>query len=900
MSSSSATIGPGRRLFLTFLVVAALPVIAVSVYALSHLTATVQEQRQAVLADVVQSQGQLLKARLEEALLQLLRSDTVLEGGAFQSLESSTDVSPSGPRVALETSGAGVWLLLRGSQTGVRALLSETWLWRGTVTLPPGVVLCLESLATIAPVYCGNREGSVADASPLLDRLDDAADRGFQLGLGKENPVQHVRQELVINEPFAGAALELVAFRTDTSLLGELGLGRLLAALAGLSVVLAALAAFLLRRRQQQPMQALKEATDRVGMANFDLPVQVDDDDEFGDLGQRFNAMMVQLQEQVGRYRSNAEIDQLILQSESPETVLNLILGRAFSFVEADFLTIGIIDPESPTEAICQSTRKQDGKITPLSRATLSDADLALLASARHPVGLDPRWAGAESMRELGGSSGLLLGITWHSRPLGFVLAGMPAADTSEAEIRSQAMELRDRVAVTLTAAEKEKALFAKANFDSLTGLPNRHLLEDRLRLACDSNLSTGEPFALLFLDLDNFKLVNDSVGHEGGDQLLREVAGRLNDLCQPGDAIARLGGDEFVMLLTSYRTPQDLDQRAQEVIAALSDAVTIGGHSTEVNASIGIAIYPEDGTTPGQLLRNADAAMYRSKELGRNRVTFFTDDINLEITRKFQILTQLRTALAENSLTLAYQPQLSLRTGNLCGAEVLVRWPESGVSPGEMIQIAEDYGVINALGRWVLERACSDFAGLDETLRPPKISVNVSARQLADPQFVDFVAECLARHALDASKLELEITESLLVNDNGWAIRQLQQLKEVGLNLALDDFGTGYSSLTYLQRLPVDSIKIDRSFVTRVDCDDTQQGFVTAVVQLAHSLGKRTVAEGAETDLELRKLKALGCDDLQGYVFSEPLPGIDQLAEFIVRRQFERSEAADRHLAQA
>ncbi|MEM6935627.1 MAG: EAL domain-containing protein, partial [Pseudomonadota bacterium] len=499
-----------------------------------------------------------------------------------------------------------------------------------------------------------------------------------------------------------------------------------------------------------------------------------------------------------------------------------------------------------------------------------------------------------------GGSSGLLLGITWHSRPLGFVLAGMPAADTSEAEIRSQAMELRDRVAVTLTAAEKEKALFAKANFDSLTGLPNRHLLEDRLRLACDSNLSTGEPFALLFLDLDNFKLVNDSVGHEGGDQLLREVAGRLNDLCQPGDAIARLGGDEFVMLLTSYRTPQDLDQRAQEVIAALSDAVTIGGHSTEVNASIGIAIYPEDGTTPGQLLRNADAAMYRSKELGRNRVTFFTDDINLEITRKFQILTQLRTALAENSLTLAYQPQLSLRTGNLCGAEVLVRWPESGVSPGEMIQIAEDYGVINALGRWVLERACSDFAGLDETLRPPKISVNVSARQLADPQFVDFVAECLARHALDASKLELEITESLLVNDNGWAIRQLQQLKEVGLNLALDDFGTGYSSLTYLQRLPVDSIKIDRSFVTRVDCDDTQQGFVTAVVQLAHSLGKRTVAEGAETDLELRKLKALGCDDLQGYVFSEPLPGIDQLAEFIVRRQFERSEAADRHLAQA
>ncbi len=899
MSSQTPTGGTGRRLFLAFLLVAAVPVITVSVYAVGHLTASLQQQRQSELAAIVQSQRALLATRLEEALLQLLRSETVLEGGAFQSLENTLDVAPSGPRVSLETSGDGVWLLLRGNETGVRALLDPAWLWRGTVTLPPGVVLCLESLATIAPVYCGDREGSAPEAARLLNRLDEQANRTFSPGF-ETSTADRVRQKLALKDPLAGAALELIAIRTDTGAVGNLGLGKLLGLLALLSTVMAALAAWVIRRRRLKPLQALSEATTRVGMANFDEPVQLGEADELSDLGQRFNVMMAQLEEQVDRYRSNAEIDRLILQSESPETVLNLILGRAFTFIEADYLTIGIVDPECPTEAICQSTRKSDGKITDLSRATLSEADLALLASAHHPVGLDPKWAGAESMRSLGGSNGLLLGITWHARPLGFLLAGMPASDTSEAEIRNQAMELRDRVAVTLTAAEKEKALFAKANFDSLTGLPNRHLLEDRLRLACDSNLSTGEPFALLFLDLDNFKLVNDSVGHEGGDQLLREVAVRLNDLCQPGDAIARQGGDEFVMLLTSYRTPQDLDQRAQEVIAALSDAVTIGGHSTEVNASIGIAIYPEDGTTPGQLLRNADAAMYRSKDLGRNRVTFFTDDINLEITRKFQILTQLRQALAEDRLTLAYQPQLSLSSGELCGAEVLVRWPESDVSPGEMIQIAEDYGVINALGRWVLERACADFSQLDETLRPPKISVNVSARQLADPQFVDFVLDCLARHALNPVNLELEITESLLVNDNGWAIRQLQQLKEVGLNLALDDFGTGYSSLTYLQRLPVDSIKIDRSFVTRVDSDDTQQGFVTAVVQLAHSLGKRTVAEGAETDLELRKLKALGCDDLQGYVFSEPLPGIDQLAEFIVRRQFERSKTAERHLAQA
>ena len=295
--------------------------------------------------------------------------------------------------------------------------------------------------------------------------------------------------------------------------------------------------------------------------------------------------------------------------------------------------------------------------------------------------------------------------------------------------------------------------------------------------------------------------------------------------------------------------------------------------------------MYPEDGNTAETLMRNADAAMYRSKELGRNRVTFFTEDINRDITRKFQIVTRLRHALENDQLALAFQPQQDIVNGKISGVEVLVRWPDSDVDPDEMIQVAEQYGLIGKLGQWVLENACTQYTGMQAELRPPRIAVNVSSLQLADSNFVDLVTSCLSKNGLSPGALELEITESLLV-ENAGLVAKLGALKDQGLTLALDDFGTGFSSLTYLQKLPVDFIKIDRSFVTGVDTDRSQQGFVSAVVQLAHSLGKKTIAEGAESQQELEKLAVLGCDHAQGYVFCHPILGIDGLAEFIGNHQ--------------
>ncbi len=422
--------------------------------------------------------------------------------------------------------------------------------------------------------------------------------------------------------------------------------------------------------------------------------------------------------------------------------------------------------------------------------------------------------------------------------------------------------------------------LSRQALHDALTGLPNRALLLDRLARALQRKSDEPSFTAVVFIDVDNFKMINDSLGHEVGDRLLCSIARRLEGAIRRDDTAARFGGDEFIILCDQLPTEDAAVEMAERILAALATPIPLDGASdTVINASAGIAIASGDDAVPEALLRDADAALYRAKEEGKNRYLVFDAAMHRRATERLTIANELRTAIVDDQLRLLYQPQVDMLTGEICGVEALVRWqhPIRGLlGPLEFIAIAEETQQIVPLGGWVLQEACRQ-AAIWQRLRPDgpilKLCVNVSAKQLARAELADDVARALAESGLEPSSLCLEITESVLMSDADFFLKSLLALKLLGVTVAIDDFGTGYSSLAYLRRFPIDIIKVDKGFVDGVVGDDPRgRAVVNAVVDLAHALKLCTVAEGVETADQVRALEQLGCDMGQGYYFARPL----------------------------
>jgi diguanylate cyclase (GGDEF)-like protein/PAS domain S-box-containing protein len=440
----------------------------------------------------------------------------------------------------------------------------------------------------------------------------------------------------------------------------------------------------------------------------------------------------------------------------------------------------------------------------------------------------------------------------------------------------SQIEDISDRRAI-------EERLSHQALHDALTGLSNRTLLLDRVRQAVARSARTGRAIAVLFIDLDRFKLVNDSLGHESGDELLVAVAERLLAVVRPDDTVARLGGDEFVVLC------EDLGEEgivavAERLRASLAEPYALRGGEVSVRASIGIATPADGGSAAETLVRDADAAMYRAKERGRDRVVVFDDGMRGLAADRLSLEADLRRAIEGGDLSLAYQPTLDIRNGRITGMEALLRWehPVRGVvPPSAFIPVAEETGLIVALGTWVLDQACRQVAAWRPLVGDAGLvmAVNLSARQLAHPGLVADVAEVLSRWGCRPGEICLEITESALMEDAEAARAQLTALKDLGLLLAVDDFGTGYSSLSYLKRFPVDLLKVDRSFVSGLGTDAEDSAIVTAVIGLAHALGLSALAEGVEDGTQLRELQRLGCDMAQGYLLARPQPAEEMVA---------------------
>jgi diguanylate cyclase (GGDEF)-like protein len=433
-----------------------------------------------------------------------------------------------------------------------------------------------------------------------------------------------------------------------------------------------------------------------------------------------------------------------------------------------------------------------------------------------------------------------------------------------------------------------ERRLTMLAHYDTLTRLPNRNYFSRRLT----SVISSAPPdqlVALLFLDLDNFKIVNDTLGHQLGDQLLKEAAARLRGCVRAEDCVCRLGGDEFTIILEHVGTLENVEHVAQKVVAALSEPIILGDNEFYVTSSIGISVYPKDGSDAETLIKNGDTAMYHAKERGKNNFQFFSNEMTDRARRRLMLETALRQALERGEFVLYYQPQADLRTGEIVGAEALLRWQRPGigiVGPQEVIPVAEETGLIVPIGEWILWAACSQAnlwqrAGHNSV----RVSVNISARQFREHDFLRLLANVLEDTQLDPSLLELELTESVLMEDVEGAIAKAQDIRAMGVNLSIDDFGTGYSSISYLQRFPVSDLKIDRSFVQDIPSNADNVEITKAIITMARGLDIEVVAEGVETRAQMEFLAEHGCDRAQGYFIDHALPAPDFEARLNQRR---------------
>ncbi|WP_024326820.1 bifunctional diguanylate cyclase/phosphodiesterase [Thioalkalivibrio sp. AKL19] len=454
-----------------------------------------------------------------------------------------------------------------------------------------------------------------------------------------------------------------------------------------------------------------------------------------------------------------------------------------------------------------------------------------------------------------------------------YMLAEGERADDAPARILGIHQDLTER-------EKTEQALFRLVNFDALTGLPNRTGLRTRLRTTLDEAERHGESLAVLLLDIDRFTSLNSTLGHDTGDALLNALAGRLQNLLQPRDALARLAADEFAVILTGIKGLPQARERAQTILQHCAEPFALDGGQHVATSSVGVSLFPQDARGKDDLLRHATSALHEAKNAGGNTLRFYTRELNAQARAQLELEQGLRAALRQNEFELHYQPQTGLIRGDMVGVEALIRWrhPERGmVSPGEFIPLAERTGLIVPIGDWVLRTATRQLAQWDHQGLPPlRLAVNLSARQFADPNLPERILETLQAAGLAPERLEVEITESVLVEDIDAAAEMLQRLVHLGVSVAIDDFGTGQSSLRYLRRLPLTTLKIDREFTWGIGNDPDDEAITRAIIGLARTLKLRVLAEGVETEQQHSFLREMGCDEVQGFLLGRPMPAAD------------------------
>jgi diguanylate cyclase (GGDEF)-like protein len=641
-------------------------------------------------------------------------------------------------------------------------------------------------------------------------------------------------------------------------------------ALAGaVALALSLLASGLFARGFVRPIRAIQHATERIRGGDFATRIASVRRDEIGDVARAFDDMLDHLQE------SRAEVAAHLAELTRSRAHLDNAQRRArIGSFEIDLRT-GEIEGSNQLRALYrleESNKPIDpeellSRVHPDDRNDLVEA-IAQAVRAGNPVVADFRLVLPDATERV-----------IHSEA--HVVSG---DDGKPLRLEGTAQDVTER-------RRAEEQIRFLAHHDALTGLGNRRMFTDRLRASIENARRRGSLLGVLFLDLDHFKRINDTLGHTLGDELLRGVAGQLVQSVRANDAvgrtgtefasaISRLGGDEFTILIDQIDDPQGLSLVAARILELLARPFDLGGHEVVVGASIGIAAWPLDGDDVDTLLRNADSAMYHAKEHGRGQYQFYTESMNAAALQRLETEQRLRAGIARGELEVHYQPKLDLRTQRVAGFEALVRWrdPERGlVLPGKFIAVAEQSGLIVAIGRCVLEQACRQIARWEQDGNSPpgfsRVSVNVSARQFESGDLVETVRRVLAETGASAERLELEITESTVMHDEKSVIATLAELRALGVAVSLDDFGTGYSSLSYLRSLPVDTLKIDMAFVRNIANNEEDAALTAAIVSMGKARGLRVIAEGVETAEQRRLLTSFGCDEIQGFLIAAALP---------------------------
>ena len=837
-----------------------------------------------------------LDAWIEQGAPRSALSPGVLEARLVRPAGLKSPAKPPYRRLEIDRSIAKPALLLYRWLDDGRVMLARVdwkFLWGPDSGIPHDIGICLID-GSQDMLFCPSEEaGRAADQlRPVIARSAVG-----QRIVGEDGPLLVSYWTLFLEAEFRAPGWTVVASRPKRSALSVLDSFRSwFLPTAGIMVTITIWLTLVQVRRRLGPLERLRDATANVAKGDFSTPLVLETRDEFEQLAESFNNMTAQLGRQFTALSTLGEVDRLILSNAATEDVIEQSLEFLVSSLGCDTVLVALF--EQSAEESAAYLRQKDGTLR-RQRLALKPAMIRARVSGRYawcdPQSLLP--PDASELVEPCPDNMLVFPLMIAGECSGFLAVAGDGVDDSDAYWLRMTGEFCDRVAVAVASIRREAALYKQAHFDQLTGLPNRQLFKDRLERAIETAAREDRSGALLFVDLDHFKAVNDSEGHMVGDQLLVMASRRLSDHLRRVDTVARLGGDEFTVLLSHIDDLDEASHVADTIVSLLAEPFVIEGIEHYVGASIGIGIFPADGDHAEKLLQSADTAMYQAKDKGRGTAVFFDEAMNRRVRQRRELESELRHAIANEEFEVYFQPTVDLSSGAIVGAEALLRWnhPSKGIlAPEHFIDIAEETGLIAEIGDWVLASAFTSLNRWRERgLLLSTLAINVSVRQFRENRFGDRVIELTQRFSVPPDLLELELTESLFVDETPALQNELRALQDHGIRLAIDDFGTGFSSLSYLERIPFDTLKIDRSFLAQLPGSVRSCAITRAVITLGTTLGKRVVAEGVETAEQANFLAREPDIHAQGYLYGHPMPAADFFDAAMARSPDTVSETA-------
>ncbi|MCC7485514.1 MAG: EAL domain-containing protein [Burkholderiales bacterium] len=772
--------------------------------------------------------------------------------------------------------------------------LDPRFLWGSADDLPYMTDVCVLD-ARGEPLYCTAAPPAAALAA-LRGRMTTSSKGNLAWTADGVRRLSGYR-ELFLKGKFGAESWAVVATQPEEYATGSvLAVRKVVVPVVVLGLLFAAFLALVQVRRTLGPLRELTEATARIAARDFQVRVASEDrGDEFGTLAAAFNSMSARLGHQFQALEANAEIDGVILSGIDMAQLAAIVLRRAAQLVRSGRCALLLAERGKPGTYRAHTPEDPEGACgNPVSLSGHESTQLAGGAGGLRICAGDAQPVAA--LAAMGIRDGCALPVLLGDELAALLVLEIDRDRKPDHDDLAHLRGLCDRIAVALATARRDEELHRSAYYDALTQLPNRRLGMEQLARAVAGARRNERKLAVMFVDLDGFSAVNDSLGHAAGDRVLVEAAARLRECVRRSDMVARLGGDEFAVVLDEVRGEADAALVAGHVIEALSLPFRAELADAFMSASVGIALFPGDGEGAEELLRHADLAMYQAKQRGRRQLAFFEPSMDAEVQRRLTLDRELRQALPRGEFTLFYQPQLDIASGRVIGAEALIRWihPERGlVPPGQFIPYAESCALIEDIGAWALRAAAMQYmAWRAQGIAIEHVSVNVAPRQFRNPSLVACVEAALRAAGMPAHALRLEITESSVIDNEGPVEANLAGLVSLGIVLELDDFGTGYASLAYLQRLPVATVKIDQSLVRDIETNEGHRAVVHAAIEMVHALGKTAIAEGVESAEQLALLEKLGCDAAQGYLLSRPVPP-EKFAALVTNRPASARAAA-------